>query len=250
MRSALYLFLAVLAGCTYAPGKIRLGKHSVTAPADAQAPAVLNEGHRTEVLTLPKGSTITRTPTPSGGESVEYSLSSDTTQTTTEDTTHAEVPPPRPPDQTVALKKVANNERRPFLYIGAGLAAVAGFFLYRHLMVLAKLTGLGAAVCFVFWWAIGNEQLLTYCFIGLAVLTAGYFIYADWRKRRIEGALRTTEQSIAEFSVDHPAVAKSLKEEYLDVNRDEAHKEEAAKAAAKMDRSYLAEQIEAKIAKG
>lgn len=247
------LFFLLLCGCLHFPGAIRLGKHSVTPPRDAQSPTVLTESHRAETLSLPKGSTVTETPAgvggaPAGGKVVTYSLSEDTERTVQEDDTRAEVAPPRAPDQTVALTKVRNAERRPFLYLAIGCTIGAGALLYYHVMAVAKLAALGAAVFFVFWWAIGNERLLTWSFVGLAVVTAAYFVYADHRKRLLQGVVRTTEQSVAEFALDHPGPGRALREEYLDVNRDEAHKLEAAKAAAAMDRSYIDEQTAARLA--
>lgn len=178
----------------------------------------------------------------------ELVMSGDSERRTETKETRVSVAPPRAPDQTVALKKVANSERRPLLYLAILLLAGAGVGAYFHLASLTKLAAIGAGVCFIFWVAIGNEQLLTYCFLGFAALTGVYLIYSDWHRKMLQTTLVKTAQSVEEFAVDNPAAAKILKDEYLAENiTDREHLAVVEKAKGQINTTYVDKVVAAKL---
>lgn len=85
-----------------------------------------------------------------------------------------------------------------------------------------------------FMWACGGAILIF--LIGLAVLI--------WRSKQTDRTLKKTTQTLEEVKIDNPQLAKSIKEEYEDVNLDDAQKSIMQKARARIDKTYVQEVIQ------
>lgn len=251
--------IGVLAGCTVFRGHVRTKAGTeLSPPANASSASTVNEDFSVDSLTIPAGSKITineklATSTAPAEKTTEVTLSKDTVHRTENHITTASVAAPRAPDQTVALAKLDNDERRPVLYLAIAFALGAGALLYFQQRSLAEICGILSVIAFALWWAMGHEKLLGWTFGALAAGAIGYFVYTEYRKAKIQGAanlatgtVKNIVQSVEEMAVDAPQAINTLKQDYLSSNLDASQKTLVAAVKPTIDTKYIQEAASAK----
>ncbi len=126
-------------------------KVEASAPADAQQPTTVSQGEKKTDTSIAAG-TRAKIPVKVNGQSLlmEFEFP-EIKQVSLERVSEATVSQPRPPDQTVALKKLDNEDKRPLLYCSIGAAVLAVASLYFRYPGPAALCGAASAGFFAAW---------------------------------------------------------------------------------------------------
>jgi hypothetical protein len=255
-----FTVLCALSGCAVFRGHIHTKAGTqVSPPSDASSASTVNEDFSVDSITIPAGSKITvtqkaATSSAPSEKTTEITLSKDSVHKVENHITQASVAAPRAPDQTVALAKLDIAERRPVLYLALGLALAAGVLLYFQQRALAEIAGILSVIAFALWWVMGHEALLAWTFGTLAFIATAYFIYAEYRKAKIQGAadlatgtVKNIVQSVEEMAVDAPHAITTLKQDYLDPNLDASQKTLVAAIKPTIDTKYIQEAAAQKV---
>jgi hypothetical protein len=189
----LFVGCVLFGGCVRVP-KIRVGKHTVTAPKDVGKPATLSTAEAGEVATLPAGSKVTITETaaqpavPASAEApaaaatparrvTEFVPSAPMEWHRTESSVHADT---GSVDTTVATKRIEAEERRPLLYC-AIVAAVAGLgFMYVRFQSIAVMCFIGSGCFFLAWRMAEISPWVGGLFLVAAVAGFAFYKRAEW----------------------------------------------------------------------
>jgi hypothetical protein len=179
------MILTALAGCASKPGVITTAKGAIVTPENASAPSAIATATATESTAIPKGSTITVTETPATAQApaqkvTAYNFAEAATQTRVEESTRAEVAPPRAPDQTVALRKADNAARTPLLYAAIGAGAIALGFMVMKWPTAAAASGGASVVFFIAWQAAGLPAW--FYMVGILLLVAGACVVLGYKR--------------------------------------------------------------------
>jgi hypothetical protein len=179
------MILMSVAGCASKPGIITTAKGAIVTPDNASAPSAIATATATESTAIPKGSTITVTETPATAQApaqkvTAYNFAEAATQTRVEESTRAEVAPPRAPDQTVALRKADNTARLPLLYAAIGAAAIGLVFMVMKWPTAAASSGGAAVVFFIAWQAAGLPAW--FYMVGILLLVAGACVVLGYKR--------------------------------------------------------------------
>jgi hypothetical protein len=202
----------------------------------------VDEGFSLATVDIPKGSVIKITEAPDGTKTTEVTVAEKTQHRVETNTNKVSIAPPRAPDQTVALRKADNAERRFILFASGALLIAALVLTYLKQKTAAAFCGIGAVGAFIAWYVAGDIWVMR-GLLAVGAIGVIWWLVNELRDKRVaKETLRRTIATVEELQVDQPAMAKELKE-YQEANLDQKHKDLIDEIKPTIDKTYIDKRV-------